>query len=247
MAKVIVERPRHGSEDSGVVAKGYRKRVARQMADGGTPVCEGIRRPYGHHKQFNEHLGPLRRFLLSRAGRPWDTVRSELCERIDRGNVVQKHILTHVDDFVATQVVLIDGRPCHADGHWAGRPLAETAWPRWRFLYVCPKTGLLKRVPPRPKPAPDPRPQPPAFVRVGPTRVCKFLDGRWELIELAPLPDEHHRGRCRAVDVVLNRVVAGLTVEVTRPHYGAAAYAVARRVLGKRELKQYPIPFEFLG
>jgi hypothetical protein len=52
MAEAIVERPRHGSGGTGVVAKGYRKRVARQLADGGTPAREGIRRPYANRNRI---------------------------------------------------------------------------------------------------------------------------------------------------------------------------------------------------
>ncbi len=95
MGKVLVERPRFGSR--GGRPKGYKKAVTRGLAAGGGPTREGMKRPHGHSlKQFNEHLGPLRRFLDANVGRPWDTVYSEICAHVDLGNVVQKHILTHL-------------------------------------------------------------------------------------------------------------------------------------------------------
>ena len=71
-----------------------------------------VGRSHLHTKFFNEHLSPLRRFLDSNVGRPWDKVYSEICRHVDRGNVVQKHILTHLFDYVVVDTVLIDGEPC---------------------------------------------------------------------------------------------------------------------------------------
>jgi hypothetical protein len=95
MAKVIVERPRWGSSLRGK-KKGYRKYLQKmQMTD--LPRNEPlIGRWRGMGKHFSEHLGPMRRFLQSRVGRPWNKVHQELSENIDLGNVVQKHVMTHV-------------------------------------------------------------------------------------------------------------------------------------------------------
>jgi hypothetical protein len=223
MAKVLVERPRLGPGERGVPGKGYRKRTRAMIErDGGTPTREGIRRPYTHHrKYFNEHLGPLRRFVQSRIGRPWDKVYAEISAHIDRGNVVQKHILTHLADYVLTRVVLIDGVPCYGDaGSWwgsrYGRPLRELNLRQ--IAYVCPKTGLLRRTPRPRKPQPTGRPVPPDSVRVNKLLQCRFLDGRWELVTLAPLPDDWHRANSPATDVVLGRPVRDLTESEARRH-----------------------------
>ena len=147
MAKILVERPRGGR--CVAVAKGYRKELQR------TPVedlrtREGIKaRSRGNPKWFTDHLGPLRRFLLSQAGRPWDLVYSEICQGLRKGFPVREHFLLHVHQYVEKRVVLIDGIPCHAEGRIYGRPLANYGG---RYLYVCPKSGLLKRVPTRKKP-----------------------------------------------------------------------------------------------
>ena len=251
MAKVLVERPRPGSRDGSRPVKGYRKQLRKAMTGPDGPVArEGMTvRHRGHERFFNENLAPLKRFVESRAGRPWDQVYAEICERIDRGNVVQKHILTHLDDFVLTQVILIDGRACHGDdryswGHQYGRPLEEVHFRQ--SCYVCPKTGLLKRIPARRRrPIPGPIP-PPVSVRVGDRLQCRLIEGRWELVTLAPLPPELTRVRSTERDVVLNRPVSGMDVALARRTYGAAVYATARRVLGRQEQKQFPIPIDLV-
>lgn len=49
------------------------------------------------------------------------------------------------------------------------------------------------------------------------------------------------------VDVLLNRPVARITPLEARQHYGAEVYAVAKRRLTRRELRQYPIPVNWWG
>ena len=78
MAKVIVERPRIGSSMRGK-SKGYRRSLQR-LDHETLPSKEGIKRRHlGHRKWLNEHLGPLRRYLDSQVGRPWNKVFSEIC------------------------------------------------------------------------------------------------------------------------------------------------------------------------
>jgi hypothetical protein len=64
---------------------------------------------------------------MSQVGRPWDRVYSDICRYVDRGNVVQKHILTHLYDFVAERAVWDGGTLVYAGRKewWTGRPIAE--------------------------------------------------------------------------------------------------------------------------
>jgi hypothetical protein len=142
MAKVIVERPRGGRRVKD--PKGERRRQ-RRFCDDESPKWESTSRRWsGGTKWLSEHLGPLRRFLLSNVGRPWDKVFSEICANINRNSPVQDHVRDHVYDFVETQVMLIDGIPCHARPRLYGEPLGSR-WMRTE-MYVCPKLGILKRV-----------------------------------------------------------------------------------------------------
>ena len=115
MAKVIVERPRIGSSMRGK-SKGYRRSLQR-LDHEKLPSKEGIKRRHlGHRKWLNEHLGPLRRYLDSQVGRPWNKVFSEICAHINRSSAVQDHVRDHVADYVATNVIEVDGVPCWGEG-----------------------------------------------------------------------------------------------------------------------------------
>jgi hypothetical protein len=240
MAKVIVERPRFGSRRRGK-PKGYRRRLATDWLDG-LPLCEGIRRRSGGlTKHLNEHLGPLKRFLLSRAGQPWDRVFSEICEHIDRSSAVQDHIRDHVEDFVALHVVLIDGVPCQRGGHDHGRPLTAS-WFREQ-LYVCPKTGLLRRVPPR-RPRPRPRSHP--GVRLDRDHVCAYLNGAWFLVRVRPFPLARSFFETRPVDSVIDPISRRpFGREQAMALYGDLVYGVSRRQLSRAEMRHLPIPVEW--
>jgi hypothetical protein len=143
MAKVLVERPRGGA---GYAGKGYRKEMQRAPPEEWRGR-EGIKdRWRGGSKHFSDHLGPLRRYLLSNVGRPWDLVYSEICEGTRQGFPVREHFLVHVFQFVEKSVILVDGVPCYGEGYSYGTPIRGD---HWRSLYVCPRSGLLKRVPER--------------------------------------------------------------------------------------------------
>lgn len=245
MGKVLVERARVGHSDRNR-RKGYRKAAARALAAGDGPTREGMKARTPRTKYFNEHLSPLRRFLNARVGRPWDTVYAEICAHVDRGNVVQKHVLTHLFDYVITQVEQIDGEPFDARPRWGllgrgGRNLLtdgdDQTW------YVCPRTGYLRksrRVPP------EKRKRPPPLRRVwlGPTDLCVTIGGRWERLTMVRITDEGptHEG----YDVVFRRRVGPNGYWPWQELYGVRAFATARRQLSRAEQKQLPIPIEWV-
>ena len=135
MAKVIVERPRYGSRLRSR-KKGYRRSMQRiGIAD--LPRREPmLGRWKGLQRELNEHLGPMRRFLRSRVGRPWNVVHRELCEHVSFNNAVQKHILAHIFEYVEQFVDEMDGRVYSRRG-----------WPlRVGAMYICPRTGYLRTV-----------------------------------------------------------------------------------------------------
>ena len=242
MAKVIVERPRIKSW-AWQKPKGYAKRM-KDYGDDGPPRREGIRsRWHNGSKCLNEHLGPLRRYLDTQVGRPWDKVFSEICAHIDRSNPVQDHVRDHVEQYVVTNVLLVDGVACHGGGDRNyGKPLRETGWKAW---YVCPKSGLLRKVKIVPKAIRQAKKKiiPPVRVRVSDTLQCRFFDDAWHLVTLKPLPHPPtYRQFSKDVDVLLGKQVKSLTPIEARQQYGAEVYATAVRRLARRELRQYPIP-----
>ena len=109
MSKVIVERPRLGHSAAG-------KKPGRTQAlvdDDGEPIrAKGARepkRPPVKTKNFNETLNPLKRYLASNVGRPWNKVYSEISEHLKPTSTVQQHVRDHLDDFVATKTRMKGG------------------------------------------------------------------------------------------------------------------------------------------
>lgn len=140
MERVIIERPRKGG---GYGGKGYR-RSWQHVPPEEWRKHESIKaRSRGGTKYFTDLLGPLRRFLRSNVGRPWDAIHSEICASVGRGFPGRDHFMTHVDQFVRRNVVVIDGIVCSGGPPDYGRPLDRRHG--WVF-YVCPRTGLLREV-----------------------------------------------------------------------------------------------------
>jgi hypothetical protein len=188
---------------------------------------------------LNEHLGPLRRYLDSQVGRPWNKVFSEICAHIDRDSAVQDHVRDHVAEYVETHVVEIDGVLCSADGSSYGRPLGQWRWAEW---FVCPRSGILKRIKKRSRPTPS-RPAPPdvpRYIRVSDSLQCHLIDGAWHLVSLEPIPLDRKGKTVR--DVLLNRSIAEIDPTTARKNYGGYVFATAKRRLSRRELAQFPIP-----
>src|ERR1051326_863425 len=136
MAKVIVERPRYGS-GLPTKGKGYERRRQR-VAWEDQPKREGIKVRGGGRKALNEHLSPLRRYLERKVGQRWDKIFADVCRYLDRNSAVQDHVRDHLEDYVATCVIVVDGVLCHGDGYGIGRALHS-------LFYVCPRTGVLRK------------------------------------------------------------------------------------------------------
>lgn len=188
MAKVIVERPRYGSRMRGH-SKGYWKKLQRVPADE-LPKRERIKPTSGDTKSLNEHLGPLQRFLQKQVGRPWDKVFAEICAHISRDSAVQDHVRDHVGDFVALKVIEIGG-VLHEVTRWGGLFPLEKGW-RFQFSYVCPKTGLLKRLKRirRPRRQADQQPT----VQVSLDFETSFIrrSGLWHRVRFQAFPKKTH-------------------------------------------------------
>lgn len=209
MAKVIVERPRLGSRQK--LAKGYFRRLRRIPAEE-LPCRESIFVLKGHTRGFNEHLGPLRRYLHSQIGRPWNLVFSEICANIRVDSAVQSHVRDHVFGYVDLQGPAVE--PCGQ-----------------KLFYVCPRTGLLRASPLR---VHRRRARPIERVAVDATREYRLIRSLWFDVVLAPLADAP-RG---AWDFVLRLPVAEVYPLLALKTYGDEVYASRLRQLNKRELRK---------
>jgi hypothetical protein len=219
MAKVIVERPRQGG---GAPFPLRAQPDCNRLEIDEWQRRQSIRRPWlrGRAKGLNENLAPLRRYLQSQIGRPWDEIYSEICERINRNSAVQLHIWQHLMDYVCTDPYVASG-------------LVKRGW-RYHLYLVDPKTGQLRATANRwprfrqPKPVPNPD-----RVRIDENNEYRRLNGLWYRLKLAPVP-AHRIG----YDFGLNTHLTHLSDESLRRFYGAAVYAVGKRQLNKREIRQ---------
>jgi len=183
MARIIVERPR-------IPAFNSRKGRRRGLED--LPTHEGLRRAQslcGDRKQLNENLAPLRRYLESQVGRPWNKVYAEIATRLRVDNTVQQHVRDHLRDFVA----ITPRRQIH---DWR-TSMRGRLW--WQPLYINPVTGLLCRTDLLPEMKARRRamrhrvPAPIERIQLAEDRELRVISGLWYELELAPLPEPVYR------------------------------------------------------
>lgn len=239
MPKVLVERPRPPSR----VPRGRDGRKFRDQSDAVfLPMKAGYRDP----KSLNENLRPLARYLERQVGRPWDKVYSEVCAVIDGRNAVQRHILEHLNQYVAVHTRVVDGYLIDL-----GRRLLGVGR-IWQPLYVDPRTGLLRRNPDelswrrnyRERQSVRDRQRAQVWREVSAFRQLHRVDGCWFEVEIAPLPPPPEA----RWDVLRRRTVNARTSVVHRRAddqsaidvYGRpGVYAVSKRQLGAKEIRAY--------
>jgi hypothetical protein len=192
MFKVIVERPR--------AYAGYHRRGRPLPIDEDSP-SRGKVKPLEGRKSLNENLAPLRRFLEKSVGRPWDKVFSEICERLSIASAVQKHVRDHLEDFVQLSPV----PTCR----WRNRPGG---------LYVCPRTGILRR---RPLPRVERSAAPLTSIRIDAVWTYELVNELWFRVRWTPADETP------GWDVLLKKLV-------TRS--SAPRRAVEKWQCGKKEL-----------
>src|SRR5664279_4334957 len=140
MHKVVVERPR---SNPGPGKNGRRANLPDELL----PKFEGVKRPHKSRKGLTDLLGPLRRWLHSQLGRPWNDVYSEACAVIKPDSVIRAHIKTHLLEFVERHTCMHKGEVCVLNT-WRGGgivPVTSRRYGRSAF-YVHPETGLLQEI-----------------------------------------------------------------------------------------------------
>ena len=203
MHKVVVERERRGSRRRN---RKWGRRLASvpgaDYDDQATFVSSARRRQYGYYeKEFTDVLGPLRGFLRSHLGRPWNKVFSELRQGLDVRKVTGMHIFDHVKGMVATD--------CYVDEDGTVRHILKDR--EVEGFFVHPKTGLLRYVA-RPSRRQKDKDALKAMevkeVRLDRNTSYRLLDGQWywvkhQFIRLGPASQ-----LCNAWDVALRQSVA---------------------------------------
>lgn len=136
MPKVIVGRPRYGS--------GFRPRNRRLPKDpdklDALPKRESSRRvaeTYDYKCEvFRDHLEPLRRYLKTQVGRPWNKVWSEICAELHPRSTMHQHVRDHVLQEVERETLFVKDGEVWVRGGDIRRVLTG--------LWVDPRTGILR-------------------------------------------------------------------------------------------------------
>lgn len=206
MGKVITERPRSKSRlptakfGKTIAWRGWDEDYAEpKFASGSQGALYGW-----EEKQFTDVLGPIYKFLNAQVGRPWNKVYSELCQVLDKRKLTHKHVFDHVEMYVERHVRM--GR----DGQYYPKN-AIFSWNAVKGLFVCPRTGLIRRQVPREEPRP---PKPLQRLEVSPDEIYEKLDGIWYRLTLR---------RASKVEIALGH-----------PKYLPGG----RRQLGKKDLRE---------
>jgi hypothetical protein len=195
-AKVLVERPRHGHHRSFGEQRHRKDFKDNELYFGGRESMKKRYDSWTDRKSFNEHLNPLKGWLRSVVGKPWDKSYSELREKFDARSTINNHILEHLWDYVETHAFVEDGKVmCQVTNIYGAASRTIPIKQCYSDYYVCPKDGTLKIVNKAPKRAVRNAREIAAreaeakiFRVVNEHQHLHFIDGVWFVFEVKNLP-----------------------------------------------------------
>jgi hypothetical protein len=147
IAKVVTERPRRGHSNPSKKTTGLPIRRYDPDAEYDEPVRLPVSRgrQYGWKaKEFSDLINPLKRYLRSCIGKPWNKVHRELSQKLDRRSISGSHIWDHVMREIETDCYIGPDRLAYSNNRRYGggdRPVVG--------LYVDPRSGLIREQRPR--------------------------------------------------------------------------------------------------
>lgn len=208
------------------------KRTKRAIADGVT--FEPMRRDWDRERDSN--FAPLRHYLVSQVGRPWNQVFSDISHSTRSKSLTADEVRQAIEGMVEQTVQIIDGKP-HDE---RGLPIVSRYWsPVW----VHPQTGILMRSPQQPKRRYTRKPTHEQIEIDASTKLVKLND-LWFVVSFEPLPAVLNV-EAPERDIVLNvpatlgyvghRGVGGNF----RREWGGNIYAVSKRAASKMQIKQF--------
>lgn len=231
MAKVLIEQARtQSSNRSRKWAKKYKYVPDCDYEDEITRVHGSRRWQYGYdYKQSTDVLGPLKGYLRSKVGQPWDEVYSEICKYMDRRSTVGAHIFTHLWQYVDKNCWIGEKTgKVYTDGD---RGTAEPS-----DYYVHPWTGLLcesECLKNRRRWHWDKKKNPVLLVQIENGKAYEWIKGFWYYTEYTMVTlyttVPYWRGSTRTY----------------RQSYEEKVYQLKRQ-LGKKELKQLGLSNKYL-
>lgn len=228
LSEITIERPRGGMRRSLRKVKGARKQLDRltEVATEDGLLSPYLIKPRGKTKWLSDHLGPLRRFLKSHVGQPWDDVYSKLCRRLKTNTMAGQHVLSHVWDFVELHTEIMDGVLYHKPRWGSFQPLDYRCY-RDKF-YVHPETRILCEVEKKPRKRQRQRP-PSDRVVIDAYHEYQQLNELWYLISYEDFPP--------FPVMTVRDVLRGEIPRQTRYGNINTRYAVKKKQCNKKEIR----------
>lgn len=227
LSEIVIERPRSGMKISRKKLKGFRKELQRITEEA---TEDGLFNPYlikarKKSKYLSDHLGPLRRFLRSKLGQPWNDVYSELCQKLDHNTMAGQHVIGHLWDYVVTRVEIVDGHFYGTSVNRGSRiPLDGTYR---QCFYVHPETGIFCAVENKPQKRQQDETD---VIIIDDYHQYHKINDIWYLITFEDVPQTPDR----CVEDVLKGYI-----HISRAtfHQGRCIYAVKKKQCNKKEIR----------
>ena len=207
--------------------KGVKKQLHQLTQDA---IEDGLLSPYlikPRHKSkyLSDHLGPLRRFLRSHVGQPWNDVYSKLCRQLNTNTLTGQHVLSHVWDYVVRHTEIIEG-VLYEKPEWGRFEPLESRY-HDRF-YVHPETGLLCLVEKKRR---QQKPTPPTDVlAIDANHQYRQLNGIWYRVTFAEFPET-------CIDPVTDILRGQVSAQTAEYIAGRRVYAVSKQQCNKKEIR----------
>jgi hypothetical protein len=183
LGEIVIERPRVGMRISAKKVTGYKKALFKLTQEA---LEDGLLSPYllksrYRSKGFSDNLSPLKRWLRSQLGQPWDIIYSALCQKIETRTLAGQHFIFHLWQIVEQDAVLIDGVPYSRNKVFRSSQLGY-----WQEqFYVHPETGVLCLAKKRRK---EPPQKPDNVVFIDGNEYRKIND-LWYLVTTSDIPE----------------------------------------------------------
>jgi hypothetical protein len=268
LAKVICEDGRRGPRGDFGCQQAYDRRFRYRVDGDrreeyasldALPSRQPMRGVHRYRRHFSENLGPLRGLIARSRGKHWDRVYGELCRLVSpTGSNLERHVHQHLRDFIHTQTRMGEyGVEYSArEGGW----LPIDVGYRWRRVdyFVHPVSRCVQRI--KRRSVQEQRVQGTLLPGEDASTRYARLGGIWFQLRLEPalyrttkangavtselirsdLGAEAVAVACRARGVKGLRWYGAFENERRRRHlaYGDDLVAVAKRALGRKELRR---------
>jgi hypothetical protein len=219
MHKVIVEKPR---ANRGLDYKNIRR--SDSEFNGLSKVS--MKKPYGYdRREQTDVLGPLKKFLKSKIGQPWNDVWSEVCKVNDNRSVIGSHVRDHIRWMVEFNIVKCEDGLYSYYGRYSRFPLKNSFYVDQKGILCYTGSTKYKRYKPKKK-----------IINLNGLYFYKH-EGIWYKVEICHMPKNNNNSFWPGKDAFgyyLDNV--GYPTDC-KSVYGEAVYVVSKKQIGKRMIK----------